>query len=165
MCAICKNYGFHKEHDLTLIGKPGDIEKENSGENVYKRVKEIFPFKYLHNVWCDSCSGPIFGDRYVCRQCSKHDLCQMCKESSIHGDEHEFELIEKEAPSDGVSNLNFDKIKEVLSFKNVKNVVCDGCSGPVFGNRYKCDECSNYDLCKSCMTRNVHNNHNLQKVK
>ena len=32
-----------------------------------------------------------------------------------------------------------------------KNVYCDGCQSPIIGgNRWKCTECPNYDLCDKC---------------
>ncbi|XP_075712311.1 sequestosome-1 [Rhinoderma darwinii] len=41
------------------------------------------------------------------------------------------------------------------------NVTCDGCDGPVVGNRYKCLICPDYDLCSACETKGVHKEHNM----
>lgn len=39
-------------------------------------------------------------------------------------------------------------------------VWCDGCGQhPVVGNRYKCKSCPDFDLCESCMYKNIHNHH------
>lgn len=43
-------------------------------------------------------------------------------------------------------------------------VVCDGCSGPVIGVRYKCLVCDDYDLCSSCEGRGVHVDHNMVTI-
>ncbi|CAF4604949.1 unnamed protein product, partial [Rotaria sp. Silwood2] len=43
-------------------------------------------------------------------------------------------------------------------------VTCDGCQCPVFGNRYKCTECPDYDLCQTCSDKNLHSEHNMIKL-
>ncbi|XP_073424113.1 sequestosome-1 [Dendrobates tinctorius] len=41
------------------------------------------------------------------------------------------------------------------------NVTCDGCEGPVVGNRYKCLTCPDYDLCSTCEGKGIHKEHNM----
>ncbi|CAF3672538.1 unnamed protein product [Rotaria socialis] len=43
-------------------------------------------------------------------------------------------------------------------------ITCDGCQGSVVGNRYKCMECPDYDLCQACMDKNLHPEHNMAKL-
>jgi sequestosome 1 len=43
-------------------------------------------------------------------------------------------------------------------------VTCDGCQGPVVGNRYKCTQCPDYDLCQGCSDKKVHPDHNMIKI-
>ncbi|CAF4571213.1 unnamed protein product, partial [Rotaria magnacalcarata] len=43
-------------------------------------------------------------------------------------------------------------------------IACDGCQGSVVGNRYKCMECPDYDLCQACMDKNLHPEHNMAKL-
>jgi len=43
-------------------------------------------------------------------------------------------------------------------------ITCDGCQGSVVGNRYKCMECPDYDLCQSCADKNLHSEHNMFKL-
>lgn len=38
-------------------------------------------------------------------------------------------------------------------------VVCDNCDGPIFGHRYKCIQCYDYDLCMTCESKFAHNEH------
>ncbi|KAM4678500.1 sequestosome-1 isoform 2-T2 [Discoglossus pictus] len=41
------------------------------------------------------------------------------------------------------------------------NVTCDGCDGPVVGNRFKCLICPDYDLCSACEGKGIHKEHNM----
>jgi len=43
-------------------------------------------------------------------------------------------------------------------------VTCDGCQGSVVGNRYKCTECPDYDLCQACSDKKLHPDHNMIKI-
>merc|ERR1712018_574956 len=43
-------------------------------------------------------------------------------------------------------------------------VTCDGCEGPVFGPRYKCLTCPDYDLCGSCEARGLHVKHKMIRL-
>lgn len=38
-------------------------------------------------------------------------------------------------------------------------VTCDGCEGPVYGPRFRCTECEDYDLCKPCKRAGKHTGH------
>ncbi|KAJ1128282.1 hypothetical protein NDU88_006661 [Pleurodeles waltl] len=41
------------------------------------------------------------------------------------------------------------------------NVICDGCDGPVVGNRFKCTICPDYDLCSTCKAKGLHKEHHM----
>jgi len=46
-------------------------------------------------------------------------------------------------------------------------VICDGCNSfPLVGARFKCQNCPDYDLCESCMTKGIHGEtkHNFIKI-
>lgn len=47
------------------------------------------------------------------------------------------------------------------------NVVCDGCGqNPIFGFRYQCSICTDYDLCSACEAKDVHQaDHPLIKMR
>lgn len=44
------------------------------------------------------------------------------------------------------------------------NVICDGCEGSVFGFRYKCLECKDFDLCMTCEGKQMHKEHTMLRV-
>lgn len=43
------------------------------------------------------------------------------------------------------------------------NVICDGCDKEIFGYRYKCLECADYDLCMECEPK-LHNHHLMIRI-
>ena len=43
-------------------------------------------------------------------------------------------------------------------------VTCDGCEGPVYGIRYKCCVCPDYDLCARCEGQGLHTEHDMFKI-
>ena len=40
-------------------------------------------------------------------------------------------------------------------------VTCDGCEGPIYGTRFKCLVCPDYDLCSLCESKGGHLEHNM----
>ncbi|XP_033742230.1 sequestosome-1-like [Pecten maximus] len=44
------------------------------------------------------------------------------------------------------------------------NVICDGCEGAIFGSRFKCVICPDYDLCASCEKKGMHSEHDMLKI-
>ena len=44
-------------------------------------------------------------------------------------------------------------------------LMCDGCRGQIFGNRYKCTACADFDFCQTCMDSQPHaKSHNFLLV-
>lgn len=43
-------------------------------------------------------------------------------------------------------------------------IVCDGCDGPIYGFRYKCVQCHDYDLCRHCEARMLHKEHLMIRI-
>ncbi|KAG8200218.1 hypothetical protein JTE90_024997 [Oedothorax gibbosus] len=60
-----------------------------------------------------------------------------------------------EAPTGG--QTNGDGVRHRL-------VTCDGCDKDIFGPRYKCLQCENFDLCSVCNSANKHSEHDMIKL-
>ena len=45
------------------------------------------------------------------------------------------------------------------------NVICNECRGQIYGNRFVCSRCDDYDLCQSCREKGVHQYHTFNKIK
>ena len=52
----------------------------------------------------------------------------------------------------------------IIFFSEHPFISCHVCSSPVTGTRYKCLECSNYDLCAICERRGVHGDHLMIRI-
>lgn len=92
-------------------------------------------------VRCDGCGmRPMIGMRHKCSQCPNFDYCEECMETRTH--EHPFYRVVD---------------PDVFSFVVHPKVACNGCGCyPIFGVRYKCTECDDYDLCQECMNLGGH---------
>jgi hypothetical protein len=44
-------------------------------------------------------------------------------------------------------------------------VVCDGCQGSIFGSRFKCTVCHDFDLCATCEGKGMHAKHDLARIR
>lgn len=62
--------------------------------------------------------------------------------------------------------VDFDFSKFTRDASTVhEGVTCDGCGKtPIAGMRYKCDTCPDYDLCKECKDKGIHNFHSFTEM-
>jgi len=114
---------------------------------------------------CDSCGqSPIFGTRYRCICCKDFDLCNVCHESLTEKirEEHLFLLIDRHIPlldkkyfplTHKTSTIPPDHTVEQSSKVLHPGIQCDGCGEKVFGVRYKCANCDDFDYCASCFSK------------
>ena len=47
------------------------------------------------------------------------------------------------------------EVRQWLDEEHPKNM-CDGCKRPIVGNRYKCINCPDHDLCENCEDKKLH---------
>ncbi|ORY48195.1 hypothetical protein BCR33DRAFT_60575 [Rhizoclosmatium globosum] len=86
-------------------------------------------------IHCDGCGSANFnGIRYKCSECPDFDLCANCFAN----------------PESNVSHTHpFFKLSSWNDLN--RRITCDGCGYKgIVGDRYKCLQCPNYDLCGNC---------------
>uniref|UniRef100_A0A914WD48 Uncharacterized protein n=1 Tax=Plectus sambesii TaxID=2011161 RepID=A0A914WD48_9BILA len=97
---------------------------------------------------CDGCYAPLLrGQGLQCALCPNFNLCNDCVEAKKHF-QHREGLIER--PQRATAQIH-------------KLVICDSCKGPVYGCRFKCKLCPDYDLCWKCFNRGAHEDTHLPK--
>ncbi|KAF9345753.1 hypothetical protein BGX26_002772 [Mortierella sp. AD094] len=111
-----------------------------------------------HNALCDVCLNSIVGVRHKCIQCPDYDLCQGCL--PLARDSHKGHTFFPIAYPGQVS-IKLDQTPHI-------NVFCDGCDNEIYGVRYKCGNCVDYDLCGNCeaLPEPIHDpNHIFLKIR
>lgn len=68
------------------------------------------------------------------------------------------------APTVETDKQNTGPAKATKSAVHHDNVICDGCDNGVFGFRYKCLQCYDYDLCMNCEGKQLHNHHRMIRI-
>lgn len=59
---------------------------------------------------------------------------------------------------------NSDNDESTASQPEHVGVVCDGCDHSIFGTRFKCVVCPDYDLCMKCERKGLHNEHEMIRI-
>ncbi|CAL8133681.1 unnamed protein product [Orchesella dallaii] len=141
----------------------------------------------FHNVTCDVCrQKPITGIHYKCLQCLNYDLCKRCKDQGSHF-HHVFAALTNPNQNSFITDLLRTRL-EINNFNNISQsgisrrttqraislsdcsplpdgVTCNGCCVvPISGTRYKCLQCSDFNLCLPCMVHKIHSRHVLVMI-
>ncbi|TBU25294.1 hypothetical protein BD311DRAFT_700421 [Dichomitus squalens] len=143
--------------------------------------------RLLHkNVFCDVCTVEIVGVRHKCLDCPDYDMCDECISTphlrEQHHAQHQFFAIEKPGevvvhtvfsgdgerepprPAPVTPRVNIPRSEDVEPV--VHNAMCDMCDSRIRGDRFKCLNCPDYDVCQSCykITPEQHPDHGFVKI-
>ncbi|KAG0366769.1 hypothetical protein BC939DRAFT_455694 [Gamsiella multidivaricata] len=146
-CQDCDNYDLcqnchkvaglrHPCHTFKPIEKY--VEMTERGSTTPSR--QFGQHAMQHHASCDLCLNSIVGVRHKCFQCPDYDLCQGCLPlAKTQHKGHTFIPIAYH----GQIQVKVDQTPHY-------GVVCDGCDNDIYGVRYKCGNCADYDLCGNC---------------
>nr|GAT57477.1 predicted protein [Mycena chlorophos] len=137
-------------------------------------------------IVCDVCEKVIEGVRHKCLDCPDYDLCTACIESGSaeqHNPFHEFLDIkepgrvivhnvysgsgERDVPSANNTRAAPTSPSPVVGQQAVVHyATCNLCDSRIRGDRYKCQDCPDWDSCAVCftITREQHPGHAFVKM-
>lgn len=137
-------------------------------------------------VVCDNCEKTIEGVRHKCLDCPDYDLCTPCISSGSaerHNPFHEFFEIsepgrvvvhtvfsgegERNATPSSSTRPVVPPALPVATEEPVAHLaICDLCDSRIYGDRYKCLHCPDFDTCLSCfsITNEQHPGHSFVKI-
>ncbi|KAF9974904.1 hypothetical protein BGZ73_001603 [Actinomortierella ambigua] len=166
LCQSCMDRAdvLHPNHAFGAIMKPdGTVQRsvcnvvvDQPAATSSASSSSAPPAKHLAS--CDICLNHIVGTRHKCYQCPDYDLCQDCLHlAATHHKGHNFIPI----AFPGQIDIKVDQTAHC-------GVVCDGCNQDIYGVRYKCGNCADYDLCGNCEAMDIHGhdpNHIFLKIR
>ena len=106
-------------------------------------------------VRCDMCQGGVAGIRFKCSVCPDFDLCERCEASGQPVGSHTPSHVLLKIPIPMSVDVAVAQPQAGSQLRH-PHVMCDGCRGEIRGIRYKCGNCTNFDLCEMCEAANVH---------
>ncbi|KAI0962257.1 hypothetical protein AcV7_001138 [Taiwanofungus camphoratus] len=173
---------YRRAYDLTAISRSSFPRSVAPPPPV---LEPSGPALVVHkNIICDVCSREIVGVRHKCLDCPDYDLCGQCICSpgvrTKHGLTHQFFEIDR--PGEVIVHTVFSGDGErephiPLPPRRSRwgsqaravshNASCNMCDSRIYGDRYKCLNCPDFDTCWSCyrITPEQHPGHGFVKVK
>ncbi|KAI9056980.1 hypothetical protein FKP32DRAFT_1661460 [Trametes sanguinea] len=174
-------------HNRPLFGRGAQqVPPQESNDDSSRIPREAAPPVHK-NVMCDTCNQQIVGVRNKCLDCPDYDMCEGCFRTpflrSQHHPAHEFFAIDK--PGEVIVHTVFsgDGEREPERFNQqhresvprvrsrdvepvVHNALCNLCDSRIRGDRFKCLDCPDYDLCQLCykIVHDQHPGHGFVKV-
>ncbi|BGP54361.1 hypothetical protein JCM8202_000794 [Rhodotorula sphaerocarpa] len=116
-------------------------------------------------VFCDGCRGDMIGNRYKCRDCSNYDLCGPCidQRDTYHTSLHRFVEIARPGATARLTDRGSKPAGPSPTVEPTPLMrhaaTCDLCHNGIFGVRFKCLVCPDYDVDAECFMTNVEKRH------
>jgi len=128
-----------------IVAKKSEILNQKEEEKEEPKVEDA---EDVYGRTCNCCCEDFDDSNFVeCTVCPDYDLCLEClvKQNHGHDPSHGF----KAATGDTVLSPH---LKSLLSpGKNFRHfAICDGCDKQIYGVRYKCFNCPDWDYCSTC---------------
>ncbi|XP_075541784.1 uncharacterized protein LOC142575893 isoform X1 [Dermacentor variabilis] len=120
----------------------------------------------FEGISCDACGcGEIVWRRWKCELCNNYDLCDDCYMEGEHYQDHPFLLLSK--PGNTVTRVPPRKESGSTPASPITDggvrfdgISCDACGlRDILGVRWKCEVCTDYDLCLACYMAGRHTTH------
>ncbi|CAH1776936.1 unnamed protein product [Owenia fusiformis] len=145
LCALCHDNGDHDGDKMCKIVDPKQWTREQNNDGS--------PNNLHYGIICAICDGPVIGLRHECDTCEDFNFCNECIAKGNHTHHGITEYYKPEKP--------FDSKRGKPNTLKHNGIICDGCgSRRIFGRRYKCEECEDYNLCSVCKENiGFHNDH------
>jgi len=156
-CKNCRDYDLCqqcKSNPPTVGFHPATHEFQSIPYPLHNHVPTTTKDVNMHSAICDFCESVILGTRHKCINCPDFDLCSNCVAlAPTQHPTHTFMQIQRPGEPE---------IK-ILDSAHHLGIKCDHCNKQITGLRYKCGNCSDFDLCGNCEASPV-NDHDKTHV-
>lgn len=162
LCDECYKRGKHyQDHPFLRIRKPGGSAERvppRKKTNKLDRTTIVKGDDRFHGITCDACDQRnIPGIRWKCDVCADYDLCLDCYIDNKHATHAFLRYDRPNGRSIKVPPRHLPSDVEAGAMPH-DGIVCDVCrEDGIFGTRWKCLLCYDYDLCSSCYAGGKHN--------
>jgi len=117
-------------------------------------------------ISCDNCKNYIelCVKRYKSKLCPNYDICQKCYDGHFNYINNSSVLKDDQIKLNGHFYNNFFEIQNNIDEDILHQYYsCNNCnSEPIWGNRFHCSTCQNYDLCEACFDKEIMNESNKE---
>ncbi|PRP79509.1 hypothetical protein PROFUN_12877 [Planoprotostelium fungivorum] len=118
---------------------------------------ETYTEANARDTHCSHCGEIIVGAKRRCENCLDYTLCSTCMERQEQCKIHPAHIFNESS----AQSVQYKHVIPLADPTFHHSAYCDHCGTTILGIRYKCKECSNYDLCMTCikLKDTVHPNH------